>query len=282
MRLPAARRTLALLLLLAGSPAAQAWSALGHRLVGELAQRHLAPATQREVARLLAGAPDPTLAGIADWADDLRDSDPPRFRATARWHYVNLGPDCDYLPPRDCAGGQCIVGAIARQRAILADRSQPVPDRRDALAFLVHLVADAHQPLHAGGRDDKGGNRFQVSLRTTLPPPPFARSRQADGAIGTNLHAVWDNYLLATAKLPARAYAGRLADLPWPPKSAASQDPARWVAESCRLAAGVYPATHVMDGDYLDRERPLSELRVRQAAYRLARLLDTTLGPKTE
>ena len=177
MRLPAARRTLALLLLLAGSPAAQAWSALGHRLVGELAQRHLAPATQREVARLLAGAPDPTLAGIADWADDLRDSNPPRFRATARWHYVNLGPDCDYLPPRDCAGGQCVVAAIARQQAILADRSQPVPDRRDALAFLVHLVADAHQPLHAGGRDDKGGNRFQVSLRTTLPPPSFARTR---------------------------------------------------------------------------------------------------------
>lgn len=275
-------RAIVLLLLLAASPVALAWSGLGHRLVGELAQRHLQPATLRQVQALLAGEPEPTLAGIADWADGLRDSDPARFRATARWHFVNLGPDCDYDPPRDCAGGDCVVGAIAAQRAILADPRESTARRRDALAFLVHLVADAHQPLHAGGRDDKGGNRFQVSLRTTLPPPSFARTRQADGTVGTNLHAVWDYHLLATAKLPARAYAGRLADLPWPPKSAASQDPARWVAESCRLAAGVYPATHVMDGDYLDRERPLAELRVRQAAYRLARLLDTTLGPKTE
>ena len=271
-----------LLLLLAASPGALAWSGLGHRLVGDLATRHLRPSTQRQVGILLAGEPEPTLAGIADWADGLRDRDPARFRRTARWHYVNLGPDCDYDPIRDCPGDQCLVGAIRKQQRVLADRGAPLQQRRDALAFLIHLVADAHQPLHAGGRDDKGGNRFQVSLRTTLPPPPFARSRQADGAIGTNLHAVWDYYLLATAKLPARAYAGRLADLPWPPKSAASQDPARWVAESCRLAAGVYPATHVMDGDYLDRERPLAELRVRQAAYRLARLLDTTLGPKTE
>ena len=32
-----------------------AWSALGHKLVGELAQRHLTPAANAEVARLLAG-----------------------------------------------------------------------------------------------------------------------------------------------------------------------------------------------------------------------------------
>ena len=56
------------LLTLAASPAALAWSALGHRMVAELAQRHLTPAAQAQVALLLAGEPDPTLAGIADWA----------------------------------------------------------------------------------------------------------------------------------------------------------------------------------------------------------------------
>src|SRR3546814_8855436 len=80
--------SLAVLLGAASGPA-QAWSTLGHQLVGELAQRHLAPATRAEVARLLAGEQRPTLAGVADWADRLRDLDPERFKATSRWHYVN-------------------------------------------------------------------------------------------------------------------------------------------------------------------------------------------------
>jgi len=276
------RAPLLLLLLLAASPAALGWSGLGHRLVGDLAARHLRPSTQRQVQLLLAGESEPTLAGVAGWADGLRDSDPVLFRRTARWHYVNLGPDCDYDPVRDCRGGQCLVGAIRQQQRVLADRTQPLQQRRDALAFLVHLVGDAHQPLHAGGRDDKGGNRYQVSLRTDLPPPPFARNRETDGVIGTNLHAVWDYYLLATPRLPARSYADRLASTPWPPKGSAAQDPAQWVIESCRLARGIYPATHVMDRAYLDQQRPLAELRIRQAAYRLATLLDASLGTHAE
>src|SRR3546814_3886843 len=73
-----------------------------HRLVGELAQRHLTPAADAEVARLLAGEKDPTLAGVAAWADTLRNEDPPRFKATSKWHYVNTAPDggCRYVPAR--------------------------------------------------------------------------------------------------------------------------------------------------------------------------------------
>src|SRR5690606_33373577 len=84
---------------LAASPSALAWSALGHRLVRELAQRHLGPAARAEVQRLLAGEADPTHAGVADWADRLRDLDPERFKATSKWHYVNTPPghDCDYV-----------------------------------------------------------------------------------------------------------------------------------------------------------------------------------------
>src|SRR4051812_28895806 len=114
-----------LLLLLAASPAALGWSGLGHRLVGDLAARHLHPSTQRQVRALLAGEREPTLAGGAAWADGLRDNDPAWFRRPARWHYVNLGRDCDYDPARDCPEGQCLVGAIRQQRRVLADRALP-------------------------------------------------------------------------------------------------------------------------------------------------------------
>ncbi|MHB8912601.1 MAG: S1/P1 nuclease, partial [Lysobacter sp.] len=81
------RRLLLTVSLLLLAPSAMAWSALGHRLTGELAQRHLTPAANAEVATLLAGEPDPSLAGVATWADTLRASDPARFKATSRWHY---------------------------------------------------------------------------------------------------------------------------------------------------------------------------------------------------
>jgi hypothetical protein len=265
-------------LLCLASPVGLAWSTLGHRLVGEIAQRHLQPATARAVRLLLAGEPVPTLAGVADWADRLRDEDPARFARTARWHYVNFQPNtCAYDAAHDCAGGQCVVGAIQAEQAILADRGRALSDRRDALKFLVHLVADVHQPLHAGGRNDKGGNRYQVSLRTDLPPPYFARNQYDGGTMGTNLHAVWDYYLLATPKLRTNAYADRI-DATRMPSFATTIDPARWAEESCRVAQAIYPQGHRLDHTYLDAERPVAERRIREAAYRLAHLLDVTLG----
>lgn len=264
-------------LLCLASPALLAWSALGHRLVGEIAQRHLQPATGRQVRVLLAGEADPTLAGVADWADALRDADPERFRRTARWHYVNfVSGTCLYDAARDCSGGQCVVGAIQGEQAILADRDRPLSERRDALKFLVHFVADVHQPLHAGGRNDKGGNRYQVSLRTDLPPPIFARDDYADGVMGTNLHAVWDYYILATPRFGAKAYADRIDATRFP--AVETSTPARWAEESCRIAQTIYPQGHRMDHVYLQAERPVAERRIHDAAYRLAQLLDATLG----
>lgn len=272
------------LALLAASPLALAWSALGHRMVGELAQRHLDPAAQAEVRRLLAGEPDPSLAGIATWADELRHSDPVQFKRTARWHYVEMPDSCRYAP-EDCPDGQCVVAAIERETAILADRSQPLAARREALMFVVHFVGDVHQPLHANSRPDKGGNTYQISLRTDLEPEAYARDRYHDGVMGTNLHAVWDYYILGSEKIGLEQYADRLDAQPWPPLP--GQDgsgPAAWAGESCRLAAapGFYPDGHRLDQRYLDAQRPLAEQRIRQAAWRLTQLLDNALAPAVQ
>ena len=102
---------------------------------------------------------------------ELRSLDPERFKATSRWHYINAkGGGCGFELERDCPNGDCVVMAIERQRAILADRSQPLEARRDALKFLVHFLGDVHQPMHAGNRTDAGGNGHQISLRTPIQP----------------------------------------------------------------------------------------------------------------
>lgn len=278
------RLLIAALLCLGVATTAYAWSRLGHGLVGELAERHLDPKAKAEVARLLAGEPDPTLGGVASWADDLRNTDPDRFKETSRWHYINAkGGGCDFDLARDCPDGNCVVGAIEKQRAILADRSQPLDARRDALKFVVHLVGDAHQPMHAGNRTDSGGNGYQISLRTPLEPEAYAKKNYVDGVMGTNLHSVWDYYILADEGLGMKQYADRLDKLPWPPYAASSAsdvDAKGWANESCRLidARGIYPPEHKLDSAYLDAMRPLAEQRVRQAAWRLARLLNEAIG----
>ena len=272
------------LLTLAVSPVALAWSALGHRMVGALAQRHISPAVQAQVDLLLAGEPDPSLAGVADWADRLRDLDPERFKATSRWHYVNTPPGeaCRYVAERDCPDGNCVVGAIQAQRAILADRSQPLEARRDALKFIVHFVGDVHQPMHSNNHDDLGGNRYQVSLRTDLQPEAYARKHYVDGVMGTNLHSIWDHYILGAEGLSLAQYTNRLDALPWPPMDTdgPGTGPEAWAGESCRLieTRGIYPQGHKMDAGYLDAFRPLAEQRVRQAAWRLAQILEADLG----
>jgi len=279
------RITLTVFLLLL-APLALAWSSLGHRLVGDIAEGLLTPATRAQVDELLAGEPDPTLGGVASWADNLRQTDPGRFKQTSSWHYINTPPDtCQYAPARDCPDGNCVIGAINAQRAILADRTQPKDKRRDALKFLVHFVGDAHQPLHANNHDDRGGNSYQISLRTDLTPESYAKKNYVDGVMGTNLHSIWDYYILGTAASPAiaeREYYERLAKHRAPAASLLkSTNPADWAAESCALVESqhLYPEGHKLDQAYLDKQRPLAESRVRIAGYRLAALLNTALAP---
>jgi hypothetical protein len=274
------KNTLTALVLLALSGQALGWSKQGHQLVGELAERELSPAALAEARRLLEGEPDPTLAGVSVWADQIRaesrSTGNPLGELSSRWHYVNFpGEGCDYVAARDCPDGNCVIGAINAQAAILADRSRSDEDRRNALKFVVHFVGDAHQPMHAGFAHDRGGNNFQVNYRGQALP---------EGQ-GINLHGVWDYWLLQSAGLDNPAYVERLLQSPLPadPTRGALNPPLEWTLESCRLIATeqAYPPKRRRNlGDaYLDQHRPTAERRVRQAGERLARLLNAALAP---
>ena len=246
--------------------AASAWGPRGHAMVGEVAERALSPAARREVRTLLAGEPDPTLAGVANWADELRERDPDLGRRSARWHYVNMAEDdCAPVPARQCAGGDCVFAAIQAQRDVLADRTRPLDERRQALKFLVHFVGDAHQPLHAGFARDRGGNTHQI--------------RHAGE--GSNLHRLWDGALPARPDLSRRRHVHALTGLALP-AGAAQTDPVQWAVASCRivLQPGFYPRVGAEVGDdYLERWRPTADLQLRLAGDRLARLIESALVP---
>ena len=236
---------------------AMAWGVQGHQVVAAMAKARLSPAARAEANRLLALEPGATLLSVSTWADEQRSPE------TAPWHYVNFPRgQCAYTPERDCPDGQCVVGAIERQTEVLRSRA-PDSERLLALKFVVHLVADVHQPLHAGHGDDRGGNTYQLQA--------FLQ--------GSNLHAVWDLWLIRALNEDVPSWVTRLdRRLAHMPQPAEVFNAAKVAEESCRIVAtpGFYPG-RLVDVDYLERFLPVLETRLALAGVRLAEVLNRVL-----
>ena len=263
------RTLLTLLLVLCFAPRALAWGREGHQIVAELAARELNPAASAQVRRLLALEHATSLADIANWADDLRESDPSLAKRTGRWHYINFPRgDCAFAPARDCPNGECVIAAINRFFLVLSDRTRPDAERLEALKFLVHFIGDVHQPLHAGYADDRGGNDFQLSI----------------GGQGTNLHQVWDTKIIEARDPGFHAYADALAKqgpLPFDASSRSDRPAVEWAQQSCKLVASAdfYPVGHKISPAYYGAKQALVDLQLRQAGRRLADMLNYALKP---
>lgn len=255
----AARRLIGSLLLLLGvacSSEAWAWSADGHRLIADYALSRLSPAAGAQLERLLAQENGATLASVSTWADEVKSP------TTAAWHYVNFprDADCRYDGDRMCIQGNCVVGAIERQLAVLA--SGAPPERRLlALKYVVHFVGDVHQPLHAGYTDDRGGNDFQLRA--------YGR--------GTNLHKLWDSALV-------QHWPGGIEELKASmdkvPTAAGAADPRLWAEASCRVvaSAGFYPGRRKLDESYAAQWNEQLPQQLALAGQMLAEALNASLA----
>jgi nuclease S1 len=241
---------------------ALAWAPEGHEVVALIAQQRLTSEVSKAADALLALEPEPgaTLASVASWADRIRDKN------TAAWHYVNLprDADCQYLAARDCPGGDCAVGALEAQVKRLASNAPPA-ERLEALKWVVHLVGDLHQPLHAGFADDRGGNTWQLQA--------FDK--------GTNLHALWDSGLLREIEPNAAVLAARLDAADLATRSSAPSlvfAPATWAQQSCRIVSRIdfYPPRE-LPAAYGQTFNPVVQARLRDAGLRLAATLNAAL-----
>ena len=219
--------------------------------------------------------------GVGPWADDVRND----RRETGPWHYKDLFFREDGKPPKNKPDAVNAASKIVEFAAVLKDRTKSDAQRAEALRFLIHLVADIHQPLHAVAREtdalpggDRGGNLFAI-----LPPDGGDRGPK-------NLHALWDDgagllqsYPRDQARIVALAEARSLmATLPRSSfRKASESNPDKWVEESAGLARKqVYrlPPNTVPSKDYIERSRSLAAQRLSLAGYRLADLLNKALS----
>ncbi|HEY6342999.1 MAG TPA: S1/P1 nuclease [Bryobacteraceae bacterium] len=80
-------RLLPLMITIWVAPFVQGWGPTGHRVVAEIAQRHLTPVARERTAKLLH---EYSLAEVANWADELRSE--PRYDKYKRLHFATV-PD---------------------------------------------------------------------------------------------------------------------------------------------------------------------------------------------
>ncbi|HEY2900809.1 MAG TPA: S1/P1 nuclease [Polyangia bacterium] len=262
---------------LAAPTTAQAWGPDGHVIVARIAEKHLSAKARTGLADLLDGR---DLADIASWADDWRDPHP----ETAGWHFVDIPLSAAaYDAARDCVKGNCAVEALIAQLAILRDKTMAADARKRALRFVVHLVGDLHQPLHAAtddrapGGTDRGGNLVKARLGIADPEFPYHSSPNG------NLHSVWDADLIDAVHRQQEAYAAALAKLPDTLVHMQAGTPADWANEAHQLARDVtyksLPAPDAagvrqLTAAYAAQSRPIVERQLQRAGVRLARLLN--------
>lgn len=303
-----------LLAALAVPGSVRAWDLFGHHVVGAVAWEELSPSTRLAACELLQKAPaDSDIPGLMPpgtrsvearcrelfikaqgWADLVRDeiwSHRKERYDHPDWHYVNRfwtpGPSGPRpLPERGMLGE--LSTRLAESISKAGNASLPGEERALALAWVLHLTGDAHQPLHSSGRvtpldpkGDRGGNDFAL-----------------DDLESPNLHALWDS-LLRRARRQSHAesyfrWVSRVAAELRTMHSRASlsreigiEAPDAWSREGAEIAMrSAYP-------EYLARNAPLPKryqdemfgIAARQASlagYRLARVLEGVLGRSSE
>jgi hypothetical protein len=273
---------------LLGTGTCVAWGPQGHRTVAALADQLLTPQAHAIVTQLLAADLDKfgnpsgrtTLEEVSQWADEVRGTAADR----PPWHYDDR-PVCGEVSKDSyCANGQCNSEQLKRLVGVLRDPRASVRERNEALKWVVHLVGDLHQPLHASNNADRGGNEVQVALEGV-------RTR---GRI--SLHKAWDTELVQLA------FNTRNRQQPPPDLAALATEAQRlvqdagqgaldsWAVESNNLARNI--AYHyagfacnsrpdgiiVLDRTYVDQAQALVRERVLLAGGRLANLLNQALA----
>jgi hypothetical protein len=284
---------------------ASAWNSAGHMMIAAVAYEKLTPVARARVTRLLQLNPDypkwvsrasrenrdeVAFVIAATWADEIKsepdyenDGERPSSPDAARnigyadhlqhryWHFIDLpfSPDHTPLKPPAVPNAQTQIASF-RKTLTSANASDEL--KSYDLVWLLHLVGDVHQPLHATTRftrwqpdGDAGGNRVALCQRPCR----------------NNLHEFWDD-VPGTEKNPMVAIR-RAAHLPRPDdRVAAIDDERQWIRESFLIAQnsvyippiGVGPGPYFIDGPYRSIAHRVTGDRLALAGARLAHVLN--------
>ena len=241
-------------------PGAFGWGQTGHRVVGYVAQQHLSAEAEARLADVLRSE---SLAQVSTWMDEIRADD--AYDHTSSWHWVTIPDGMTYAETEKNPDGD-VLGKIREITAALKSDTLSAETERNYVRYLVHLVADIHQPLHVGTGEDRGGNEFTVVW--------FGEA--------SNLHRVWDSGMIDRKQLSFTELAGFVDARATDDRIARWQEDAVevWAEESMSYRDQVYdvPQDRELGYEYSYRNFETVEKRLLQAGVRLAAVLNEIYG----
>jgi hypothetical protein len=272
---------------------ALAWGDEGHEAIALIATAYLTPVARKKVDAMLAADTDTltahNIAAAATWADRYRDADRNDARRRTRlWHFIDIelaAPDLDRacfghpaLPAGTLASNgpekDCVVDKIDEFSAELANPATDPSERVVALKFLLHLVGDLHQPLHASDDRDRGGNDKRAA---------------ASGLKAGTLHHYWDTEFVdrlgSDPRRIATTLTGHISDSE--KRAWAAGRASDWAMESFRVAKddayGRLPTpnprgSYRLPDDYVVTATRDVATQLSKAGVRLASVLNKALG----
>ena len=233
------------------------WGANGHRVVAQICEWHMSDNAKTKVKGILG---QEYLAEVANWPDYIKSEKGWKFADS--WHYTTVHPDQTVQDMKTEYGTDskindateaidlmiAILNGDATATTLLEDlmtknKARPLQNstKATALAFLVHLIGDIHQPLHVGKNKDQGGNKISVM---------YFRERK-------NLHGIWDSDIIEHERLSYTEFSTFINKLSAEEvRKYQKSTPEQWASESIEIREDIYNTLY----DYTDRETGLPSL----------------------
>jgi hypothetical protein len=307
-----------------------AWDDAGHKLTAYIAWQQMNPQAREKAIKILMAAPEdsqlmmlyPTPVDIeissypigtrskdskwrdlfmvtSYWADIVRERKyPMRYKYHhGTWHYLDtfwrevngkVEVMTDEKPDKENA-----VERLFHFDKVLKDAVSKDSEKAIALAWVLHIAGDIHQPLHASGRNtpedpkdgDQGGNTFSLSPKDT----PRNKAE--------NLHWYWDSIIVrniarkndtsdAEYLLPIAAKIMKKYPLAMMQNRLAIGKFDQWQQESFQVAAAkLYPKTLIRfetpTEAYKKMAFKVAEEQIAIAGYRMGVMLNEIFGGNT-
>ncbi len=293
-----------------------AWDDTGHKLAAYIAWEQMSPQARERAIKILLSAPEDSDLSVfylqdsrsaaakqrelfmiaSTWADIVRDKNFKNRIAKyhhGTWHYLDTfwreeNGKVELVPELQSDKENAVERLFAFDK-MLRDASASDADKAIALAWVLHLGGDIHQPLHDSGRvtkydpkGDQGGNLFMLSPKDAKGENRVSLHWYWDSIIGRNIPRVNDacdsDYFPAIAQQMMKKYP--LAKMQSRLKIGKFDE---WQKEGFQIASTkLYPASlkfgEMPSESYKKQAFEIAQEQIALAGYRLGEMLNQIFG----